>query len=617
MLVSLTSAKDVTRTGHEPTVYETDFEVQFLQTSNDFYSLESGMSLHECNATEYLKRAERRLIEEEQRIDNYLTPATEPKIRRVVEKQLLENHVKTIIEMENSGMVSMMEDDKLDDLRRMYKLLGRVPNGHIQMRQTLSQFMEDHVAEINQTVGGIDASQPSRMSKSASASSIPSAAAAAADTEKAGAQKADPLKWVEQVLALKEKVDAYFEHSFANDSNFETEMNNALERSLNRNRKAPEFVSLFIDENLKKGLKGKSEEEVDALLDRTVTIFRFVQEKDIFERYYKQHLAKRLLFGKSISEDVEKNMISKLKTECGYQFTQKWEGMFNDMRTSTDMMVDFHNHLATAVTAPKDMVNLNISILTSSYWPMTGIGADQVCHFPPEVAACQQHFDKYYHSRHSGRRLTWSSQLGTADIKASFKKGNKEFNVSTYGMLVLVGVFNDVADGEAVSYQTISDKSGIPEQDLKRTLQSLALGKHKILLKSTKGPAVNPTDTFKVNTEFTSPMYKFKIQQVAGSTKSSHGAAISGNSMETDAERTETMEKIEEARKHQIEACIVRIMKARKKLDHNNLVAEVIKQTTSRFVPEPAIVKRRIEGLIEREYLERDKSDRKMYNYLA
>lgn len=44
-----------------------------------------------------------------------------------------------------------------------------------------------------------------------------------------------------------------------------------------------------------------------------MVLFRFMQEKDVFERYYKQHLARRLLTNKSVSDDSEKNMISKLK----------------------------------------------------------------------------------------------------------------------------------------------------------------------------------------------------------------------------------------------------------------------------------------------------------------
>lgn len=61
-----------------------------------------------------------------------------------------------------------------------------------------------------------------------------------------------------------------------------------------------------------------SEQEIEAVLDKTMVLFRFLQEKDVFERYYKQHLAKRLLLNKSVSDDSEKNMISKLKVFHSY-----------------------------------------------------------------------------------------------------------------------------------------------------------------------------------------------------------------------------------------------------------------------------------------------------------
>lgn len=52
---------------------------------------------------------------------------------------------------------------------------------------------------------------------------------------------------------------------------------------------------------------------MESILDKAMVLFRFMQEKDVFERYYKQHLARRLLTNKSVSDDSEKNMISKLK----------------------------------------------------------------------------------------------------------------------------------------------------------------------------------------------------------------------------------------------------------------------------------------------------------------
>jgi len=40
-------------------------------------------------------------------------------------------------------------------------------------------------------------------------------------------------------------------------------------------------------------------------------------------------------------------------------------------------------------------------------------------------------------------------------------------------------------------------------------------------------------------------------------------------------------------------------MKARKTLSHNELVAEVVRQLMTRFTPTPAVIKKRIEGLID------------------
>lgn len=59
----------------------------------------------------------------------------------------------------------------------------------------------------------------------------------------------------------------------------------------------------------------------------------------MFEKYYKQHLAKRLLAGRTVSDDAERSMLIKLKTECGYQFTSKLESMFTDIKTSREAMV--------------------------------------------------------------------------------------------------------------------------------------------------------------------------------------------------------------------------------------------------------------------------------------
>lgn len=67
---------------------------------------------------------------------------------------------------------------------------------------------------------------------------------------------------------------------------------------------------------------------------------------------------------------------------------------------------------------------------------------------------------------------------------------------------------------------------------------------------------------------------------------------------------------------YSLDAAIVRIMKARKSMDHNQLVAEVSRQVTN-FKPSPMDIKRQIEGLIERDYIERDEANPRTYHYVA
>lgn len=68
-------------------------------------------------------------------------------------------------------------------------------------------------------------------------------------------------------------------------------------------------------------------------------------------------------------------------------------------------------------------------------------------------------------------------------------------------------------------------------------------------------------------------------------------------------------------RQYQIDAAIVRIMKMRKALTHTLLINELYEQL--KFPVKPPDLKKRIESLIDRDYMERDKENPNQYNYVA
>ena len=121
----------------------------------------------------------------------------------------------------------------------------------------------------------------------------------------------------------------------------------------------------------------------------------------------------------------------------------------------------------------------------------------------------------------------------------------------------------------------------------------------RILLKGTKGPLTDDS-LLGINKNFTHKLVKLKVNQI--------------QERETKEESENTNSSVFVERQYQIDAAIVRIMKTRKKLDHGLLLDELFRQL--RFSVKSTDIKKRIESLIEREYLERE-SDGKSYSYLA
>eukprot|EP00483_Globobulimina_turgida_P001997 UN01999 len=148
----------------------------------------------------------------------------------------------------------------------------------------------------------------------------------------------------------------------------------------------------------------------------------------------------------------------------------------------------------------------------------------------------------------------------------------------------------------------------IPSAELERHILALAHPKVKVLNKLPNKKQLCDTDTFTFNVKYTNQRVRIHIGVLD---QNASARAI------VDKKKQTVPHQVLESRKNRVGAAIVRIMKARKKLHHQNLIVEVVHQLHSRFNPDPQFIKQRIASLIEREYLERDAKDRRLYHYLA
>ncbi|KAH6660643.1 cullin-3 [Truncatella angustata] len=612
-------------------LYLVDFEPEYLESSQDYYKAECEKLLQEGDACVWLQYTQRRLEEEADRCITTVSPMTKDRIAAVIDHNLIKTHLVDFMNLEGSGFRAMVNNDRANDLTILYHLVCRVDTKREALRKALSDLVVELGYEIEKVLRNTDFSFPQKTDEEPAAEGEERAKPKALNA--AAQQTAAALKWISDVLDLKDRFDRLWKDCFAEDLILQTALTKSYAEFINRFDRSAEYLSLFIDDNLKRGSRERTDAEIDANLERAKDLLRYISDKDKFELYYQKHLAKRLLQQKSEVSEKEEHMLSRMKLELGNNFTQKFEGMFKDLQLSKVETTKFSDHLKKEAlergATGEKRAELSVNILGGNNWPKEIMGRQNSLDgqertdiiFPQEIKATQDSFATFYSSNHQGRMLTWVGSAGSAEIRCVFPKipgktsgplsreRRYELSVTTYGMIVLM-LFNDLPEGEYISFEDVQARTNIPRVDLINVLTSLSVMKTtKVLLKepATKA-AVKLTDKFTYNREFVSKSIKIKMTQVNAASKA-----------ENDDERKQTDEKATETRKYIIDAAIVRIMKARKEAPHAQVITQVIEQLSRQFKPDINLIKSRIEDLIGREYLERaDVVDGKpAYRYLA
>ncbi|PIA61546.1 hypothetical protein AQUCO_00300814v1 [Aquilegia coerulea] len=554
--------------------YENDFETPMLLDTSDYYSRKASIWIEEDSCPDYMLKAEECLKREKDRVAHYLHSSSETKLLDKVQYELLTVYTTQLLEKEHSGCHALLRDDKVDDLSRMYRLFSKIPHG----LEPVSNMFKQHVT--------------------AEGTALVNQAEDAASNKKAEKRDVVGLPeqvFVKKVLDLHDKYLAYVNDCFLNHTLFHKALKEAFEVFCNKGvsgSSSAELLATFCDNILKKGGSDKlSDEAIEETLEKVVKLLAYVSDKDLFAEFYRKKLARRLLFDKSANDDHERSILTKLKQQCGGQFTSKMEGMVTDLTLAREHQTNFEEYL-TINPATNPGIDLTVTVLTTGFWPSY---KSFDLNLPAEMVKCVEVFKEFYQTKTKHRKLTWIYSLGTCNINGKFDQKTIELIVTTYQASLLL-LFNS---SDRLSYSEIKEQLNLTDDDIIRLLHSLSCAKYKILNKVPNTKTISQKDVFEFNSKFTDKMRRIKIP------------------LPPVDEKKKVIEDVDKDRRYAIDASIVRIMKSRKVLGHQQLVMECVDQLGRMFKPDFKAIKKRIEDLITRDYLERDKDNPNLYKYLA
>ncbi|KAF7291605.1 CULLIN-2 domain-containing protein [Mycena chlorophos] len=550
-------------------VYKEHFETPFLDTTELYYKTESEAFLAENSVSDYLKKAEERLKEEEDRVDRYLNTGTRKPLVLKCEHVLIREHSKLMWE----HFQTLLDYDKDEDLQRMYALLSRIPEG----LEPLRKRFEEHVkraglAAVAKLVGG--------------------GTGAEASGDGPG-DAVDAKAYVDALLEVHKKNAETVARSFRGEAGFVASLDKACRDFVNRNAatgasnsKSPELIAKHADLLLRKSNKMAEADDLEAALNRVMVLFKYIEDKDVFQQFYTTKLSKRLIHGVSASDEAEASMISKLKEACGFEYTNKLQRMFTDMSLSKDLTDQFKERMQ---QNHDDMdISFSVMVLGTNFWPLNPPAHEFV--IPAEILPTYDRFTKYYQTKHSGRKLTWLWNYSKNELRTNYTSQKYILTTSAFQTAVLLQYNRN----DTLSLAELQAATSISSDLLSQVLALLV--KAKVLINEEQ-------DQYDLNPGFKSKKIRVNLNQPIKA--------------EVKADTTDVLKTVDEDRKYVLQATIVRIMKARKTMKNQPLIQEVISQVTQRFSPKIPDIKKAIDHLLETEYIERVDGTRDTFAYVA
>lgn len=316
-------------------------------------------------------------------------------------------------------------------------------------------------------------------------------------------------------------------------------------------------------------------DEAVRLINGALGLYQYLKDKDMFVEFCRKCFARRLLRKSDL--EIEKMFVERIKAVCGSIPSSRLEMMYKDIVTADDA------HQLFADARPECPVRP--TVISVGTWPTYKTGGGIPAMMKPMADA----FTGFYTNRFTSRKLTWMMSMGTVEV--DMRVGNRPVTLTVHPLQM--AVLSAFEKTDTCTRDGIIQVSFQSPEDVDRALKSFL----------DANLLTNTGDVYAINAAF-APKSRRMVIPMKDSPKDS-------------PETKKVEEVVDMERQYAVDAAIVRIMKSRKQATHVELVTAVVDQTKDKFEPPVQTIKKRIESLIERDYLKRDPEKNNTYTYVA
>ncbi len=360
------------------------------------------------------------------------------------------------------------------------------------------------------------------------------------------------------------------------------------------------LLPYHFDKYLRKsaGISSNSNTAIEGI-NSGLQIFSQISEQDIFIEIYRNLLCNRLVNNDYVSIDAEKYLIEQLKKQCGNEYISKIDTMIMDYNLNTELTNNFkeflnnnsneNNNFISAI----NNINSSLMILSNEHWPINNFNMFHI-KLPNNLITLQNLIFKYYHINYPGRTVQWAYENSKVELNAVFPHKKYKIICNTIQACVLL-LFNDknILFNNFILFSTILKLLNIENKnDLENNIKPLLNSSLLIKLNDE-----NNNDKFILNKNFGDENEIIKVE------------------MPIKKENYVRKEYIEEDRSMAIDGMIVKILKSKKKMEFNEVINYIL-TNLERFRVKVESIKKRINSLIERELIGRDKNDANILTYI-